>query len=231
MNLKEYVKNQDKINFVKGVTKRKVIGTHLPKSMGAKILSRGIDISPSTILKAMYGEFTNRTVNKMIAYSWFTRDEYNKAGRDSGRRADDQARVDTHKNDQNVQQAREKGQWSRGYDQGRADGFTAGKVAGKEAAKKAVNGAVQAAYDKGFKEGANAGYQRGLNQGRAEMRPRSAPTDVAGIPIDRLRKLLAMNPNNASTLGEMGAARKAVGKTLQRWIKEQFGQSVEVDVK
>lgn len=213
--LKSKVQDQEKKNFIRRVLHEKM-NEYRRQFRATKYdtevciaLGREIGLSGATLMNARIGDFTIRTVNKMRDANWFTASEYLQAGRQQTRRQDNQ----TLKNDQTVQSAREKGQWSRGYDQGHADGFRAGK----EAVKSALKGAIQAAYDKGVEHG--------------RMRRGVSAATPSGMPMDRLRQLFNMNLSRGAVQGEVVAARKAAGKTLARWIKDQFGENVEVDVK
>lgn len=222
--LKSKVQDQEKKNFVRRVLREKMDEYRqqfkFPKYDTAvcTALGKEVGLSGATMMNARIGDFTIRTVNKMMAANWFTAAEYLNAGRVQTRRQDDQAQ----KNDQAAEQARQKAQWSRGYEQGKADGFRAGKEAVKQQAESAVKGAMQAAYDRGYKEG--------LRAGRA-MKHTPHTSTPSGMPMDRLRQLFNMNSSRGAVHGEVMAARKAAGKTLARWIKDQFGQDVEVDVR
>lgn len=223
--LKSKVQDQDKKNFVRRVLREKM-DEYRRQFRSTKYdtevcvaLGKEIGLSGATLMNARIGDFTIRTVNKMKDANWFTASEYLHAGRQQDRRNEQ-----VSKNDMAAQQAREKGQWSRGYDQGRADGFRAGKEAVKQQAESAVKGAIQAAYDRGYRDGLRDGA-------RAKSMRRGTMATPSGMPMDRLRQLFNMNSSRGAVQGEVVAARKAAGKTLARWIKDQFGQDVEVDIK
>jgi flagellar biosynthesis/type III secretory pathway protein FliH len=122
-------------------------------------------------------------------------------------------------NDHKVQNKREKAAFKRGYE----NGLKAAQVAGSSA----INGAVQAAYDRGFSDGKHHGYAQGKRDGRNE-RPQSQ--QASRIDMDRLTSLFNMTLARGAAQGEVVAARKAAGRTIAKWIKEKFGQDVQVDV-
>jgi hypothetical protein len=213
-----YIKEQNKIDFIKAHIRRRINLTRLADTPACQELSKVVDLSSATILKALKGEFTRRTIKKMIGAGWFTAQDYRGAGSPPQQNVgqSDARRSNDHK----VQNKREKAAFKRGYE----SGLKAAQVAGSSA----INGAVQAAYDRGFSDGQRQGYAQGKHDGRNEHRPQ--PQQVSGIDMDRLTSLFNLTVARGATQGEMVAARRAAGRTISKWIKERFGQDVQVDV-
>lgn len=215
----QYINDQEKIGFVRAHVRRRINLTGLSDTPACQELSKVVDLSGATILKALKGEFTKRTVKKMIGAGWFTAQDYRTAGRpqQDGHRQSDVRRSNDHR----VQNEREKAAFKRGYE----NGMKAAQVAGNSA----INGAVQAAYDRGFDDGKRQGYAQGRNDGRNEYRP-PPRQQASGIDMDRLTNLFNMTVERGAAQGEMVAARKAAGRTIAKWIKDKFGQDVQVNV-
>ena len=214
-----YISDQEKIDFITAHIRRRIKLTGLSDTPACQVLSKALNLSGATILKALKGEFTKRTVKKMIVAGWFTIQDYRAAvsrpqqdaGQSNARRS----------NDQKVQSEREKAAFKRGYE----NGVKAAQIAGGSA----INGAVQAAYDRGFDDGKRQGYAQGRRDSQNEYRP-SPSRQTAGIDMDRLTSLFNLTVERGAAQGEVVAARKAAGRTIAKWIKEKFGQDVQVDM-
>jgi hypothetical protein len=223
-----YITDQDKINFVREHIRRRINITGLSDTSACQKLSKVIGLSGPTILKALRGEFTWRTINKMIAAGWFTRQDY-KTQNDSQQndpQQDEHPQKDLksdirHTNDQRVQNEREKAAFKRGYEQG--------LKAAQVVSNSAINGAIKAAYDRGFDDGKRQGYAQGKSDGQNQYRS-SASGQASGIDMNRLTSLFNLNVQRGAAQGEVVAARRAAGRTIAKWIKEKFGQDVQVDV-
>lgn len=213
----QYINNQEKIAFVRSHIRQRINLTGLSDTPACHELSKTVDLSGATIHKALKGEFTKRTVKKMIGAGWFTVQDYITAGRPQQGNRQSNAR---RSNDHRVQNEREKAAFKRGYE----NGMKAAQVAGKSA----INGAVQAAYDRGFDDGKRQGYAQGRRDGRNEYRP--PRQQASGIDMDRLTNLFNLTVERGAAQGEMVAARRAAGRTIAKWIKDKFGQDVQVDV-
>jgi len=213
------VYNQDQIDFIKKIMRQKVRATHQANTPACNLLANQVNLSYATLLKALKGEFTLRTVRRMMQAGWFTNGEYINTqqnhypgGANRTRTGNGNRRTRRRTNDQAQQKSREDAAFRRGFRQGRTEGYNQGK-------SQAPNNTQS--YSRGYADGVRDGRQNA----------RSAPSNGAsGVPLDRLQSLLNMTVSRGATQGEVVAARRAVGKTLAKWIREKFGQNLDVQV-
>ena len=218
------INNQSKIDFVKAIMRQKVAQTRLADTPACQVLAGQVRLSYATLLKVLKGEFTTRTVNRMIQAGWFTRIEYRRAQQGYRPDGDSQQNQQSYQNqtrqsnDQAQQRARERDAFRRGFRQGRTEGYNEGLQVGRNR----VNSGDRA-YSRG--------YVDGLRDGENRAQSRSNPSgNNGGVPLQRIESLLSLNASRGAAQGEITAARKAVGKTLAKWLKEKFGQDLDIQV-
>lgn len=211
-----YVRQQDRINFVSSVVRKKVFATGLAKTAACKVLAPGLDLSYATLLHALNGKFTRRTVARMIDASWFTNGEYRTAQQSyyPGGPSTQRTNQTRQSNDQAQQKERERAAFKRGYSKGKTDGFTAGV----RQAQRNSSGDYTRGYNDGLRDSRNV---------RSNRNNSPAPSS---LPMTKLSNLFKLNASQGCTIGEVTAARKAAGVTLAKWIKAQFGEDVTINM-
>lgn len=192
------VKDQSKIDFVKRIVAKKIIETKLCTTPACHLLSYKLNkqLSGITILKALRGEFTYRTVSIMIGAGWFTREEFSGNKNSNPPNPPPTSNKNYKRNDDKAENDRQKAIFKRGYQAGYSSGYSAGVDA--ERRKKPIS---------------------------------SGTFSVSELKTDKIRSLLNLNLENGATIGEVTAARNAVGTILSAWIKDKYKQTVEVCVK
>jgi hypothetical protein len=212
---------QSKIDFIKEIMRQKVRETRMYDTPACQHLANQVNLSYATLLKALKGEFTLRTVRRMEQAGWFLHSEYIRGQKQtdtSWRTPPGHRRKQRQNNDKAQQKSREDAAFRRGYRQGKAEGYNQGRQS-----RTVGNAGSAQAYSRGYTEGLRDGEARARRNG-------SSSSGNAGVPMSRLQSLLNMTTNNGASQGEVVAARKAVGKTLAKWLKEKFNQDLNVQV-
>lgn len=198
------IRSEKRIEFIKKFMRKKVNSTGLSDTPACQTLAETINLSHATLLKALKGEFTLRSVRMMVSAGWFTYDEYTD---NSSGNTNTKTRRSKNTNDNKQQKARERAAFQRGFEHGK---------------QRAQSDQRVAAFARG--------YDEGLRDGQAINKMPLSPKGPSGLPMDRLQSLFNMTASNGAAHGETVAARKAVGKALAKWVKEKFNQDVEIQV-
>lgn len=234
--------------------KFKIDETGLATTPACYRISKTIKLSHMTLLRAYNGVFSMKTVHRMIEAGWFSMSEYHASTKPT--ETQQKAQPTTQKPQLNmtefeskfkalIQEAFDKGYqngvevskkqantwYQEGYKKGQETGRSGISSSYKER-QEAFNNGKKEGFDKGrqtgHQEGYSQGYQAGIKAGRFTRTTRTT-IQTLSINTEKLRGVFELSKRGA-TDGEKIAARRAAGIMLSKWILNEFGDSVQVNL-
>lgn len=246
--------NTKQIEFIKSIMQVKINGTNIKNITPACLkLSKTIDVSHLTLMKAAKGQFSMRTVIKMIQAQWFTLDEF--LGSSSSSDTSSPSKIKYTKYnlpdtsifekvfkkliEESFDRGYKKGiasytkqkkQYTSWFQEGYQAGFQDGKAEisiGTKQRQEAYKNGYKEGFDKGRKTGQQEGYSQGFKAGSSITRSKTKTINVTNMNTEKLNSLLRLYSADSAPPGEKFAAQRAVGVMFSNWIKKEFGHEFQ----